>query len=221
MAALEKLYGRPRRPATTDPFELVLWENVGYLVDDAKRTHVFEKLREQVGLTPEAILGAPDPVLIDAVREGGMRPPDRAAKLRHCAEIAEEIGLDRLRRTVRADPAAGRKLLKRFPGFGDPGADKVLLCNRSLVTLAPDSNVLRVLVRLGFGRKEKDYSRTYRAVVEATASELPTDFPWLIRARELLRCHGQELCKRTHPSCDACPLSTKCAAFRTKSFTFF
>ena len=38
-------------------------------------------------------------------------------------------------------------ILKRFPGIGDPGADKILLCSRGAATLAPESNALRVLLR--------------------------------------------------------------------------
>jgi len=221
VAALEKMYGRPPRPAVTDPFEMAIRENVAYLVDDARRAAVFENLRDRVGLTPRAIAGAPDGILTDAVRDGGMRPPDRAAKLKRCAAIADEVGVERLRALVRSDPVAARKLLKRFPGIGEPGADKILLYNRAAITLAPDSNALRVLVRLGFGKSEKDYARTYRSAVEATAAELPTDFRRLVAARKLLRRHGQELCRRSGPRCDACPLATRCVAFRTKSFATF
>ncbi len=219
--ALEKIYGRPGRPAVTDPFEMILWESCAYLVDDARRTEVFRSLREKIGLTPRAILNAPDEALLEAIQGCGMRPPERAARLRRCAEIAETIGLDHLRRAVRRDPAGARKLLKRFPGIANPSADKILLHGRSLITLAPDSNILRVLVRLGFARKEKDYGRTYRSAVEAVAGELLADSSWLIRAHTLLRLHGQELCKRNQPRCETCPLSKRCAAFRTKTFAFF
>ena len=68
---------------------------------------------------------------------------------------------------------------------------------------------------------EKDYGRVYRSAAEATAPELPSTFPKLIAARELLRRHGQELCKRTGPRCEACPLVARCEAFRTKSFATF
>ena len=122
---------------------------------------------------------------------------------------------------MRTDPTAARKLLKKFPGIGEPGADKILLYNRAARSLAPDSNVLRVLVRLGFGKMEKDYARTYRSAAENTAAELPSDFRKLIAARELLRRHGQELCRRTAPRCEACPLSPRCEAFRTRSFAAF
>ena len=217
---LDKTYGRPRGPAITDPFELVVWENAAYLVDEERRARVFRSLRERVGLTPEAVLGAPDSLLIEAIREGGMRPPDRAQKLRRCAELTLAIGLDRLRRAVREDPAGAIKLLKRYPGIGEPGAEKILLWNRSLAALAPGSSGLRVLVRLGFGRKERDYGRTYRSAAEAVAPELPGDFPRLFSTRALLQRHGEEVCRRA-PRCEICPLSKKCVAFRTKSFDSF
>jgi endonuclease III len=221
VSALGKIYGRPPRPAATDPFEMVVWENAAYLVDDARRAEVFGRIRDRIGLTPRAIAGAPDSALIEVLRDSGMRPPDRAARLKRCAEIAEEIGVERLRKAARADPPGARKLLKKFPGIGEPGAEKILLYNEGARTLAPDSNALRVLVRLGFGKMEKDYGRTYRAAVLETAAELPTDFPELIAARELLRRHGQELCRRNDPRCEACPLSPRCSAFRTKSFAAF
>jgi endonuclease III len=221
VAVLTEIHGRPRRPAVTDPFEMALCENAAYLVDDARRAEVFENLRARIGLAPRALAGAPDSILVDAVRAGGMRPQDRAAKLKRCAELAEEIGVERLREMVRTDPVGARKLLKRFPGIGEPGADKILLYNGRARTLAPDSNVLRVLVRLGFGKMEKDYGRTYRSAVEATAAELPSSHPTLIAARELLRRHGQELCHRNHPRCEMCPLSARCEAFRAKSFATF
>ena len=75
---------------------MILWESCAYLVDDAKRTAVFRSLREKIGLTPKAILNVPDEALLDAIQGCGMRPPDRAARLRRCAEIAETIGLESL-----------------------------------------------------------------------------------------------------------------------------
>ncbi|HET7452167.1 MAG TPA: hypothetical protein VFL12_05465 [Thermoanaerobaculia bacterium] len=213
--------GPPNIRRDADPFRMILWENVAYLVDDERRGEVFEELRRRVGLEPRAILSAPEEALVGAVRNGGMRPADRAERLRACAEIALEIGEGALRKAVAGDPALARKLLKRFPGIADPGADRILLYNRRLPTLAPDSNVLRVLVRLGFGRPEKDYGRTYRSAAEAVAPELPADFGILIRARETLRRHGQVLCRRNAPHCDVCPLAARCPALAAGSFPAF
>ncbi len=150
IAALEKLYGKPRPFPSRDPWELILRENAAYLVDDAAREAVFQSLKKRVGISPEAILGAPPARLVDAIREGGMRPSMRAAKLVEGAEIASEVGLVRLRKLAKEGGAEARKALKRFPGVGEPGADRLLLAAGSAAALAPDSNGLRVLVRLGF-----------------------------------------------------------------------
>lgn len=221
IAILEKTYGRPPKPSVTDPFELVVWENCAYLVDDARRAEVFAGIRDRIGLTPKAIAGVPESVLVDVLEGSGMKPSVRAARLNRCAEIAEDIGIARLRSLVRKDPAEARKLLKEFPGIGDPGADRILLYNGTARTLGPDSNALRVLVRLGFAKMERDYGRVYRSVAETAAPELPSTFPKIIAARELLRRHGQELCRRNNPRCEMCPLSARCEAFRTKSFATF
>ena len=218
---LEEAFGRAKERRITEPFQMVLWDSVAYLVDDERRGRVFDELEHRVGLTPGAILSAPDALLLDVLRESGMRPADRAARLKRCAEIAEEIGGERLAKALKTDPALARKLLKKFPGVADPGADKILLYNRRLVTLAPDSSILRVLVRLGFGKKEKDYTRTYKAAAEAVSPELPADFSFLIRTREALRRHGHVLCKTNQPACEVCPLAARCPARAAAAFAWF
>jgi len=208
---LGTFHGHPKPPVTTDPFELILLENAAYLVDDARRAEVFSALKKQVGATPEAILAAPFEKLVAAIRRGGMRPEDRAVKLCEAASLAKEVGVPALRQLMKAAPKDARKILKRFPGIGDPGADKLLLIAGSLATLAPESNGLRVLTRLGYASESKSYAQTYRAVAEAVAPGLPDDPEWLLEAHLLLRRHGQELCKRNEPRCDVCPLSKSCA----------
>ncbi len=207
---LVTFYGRPPRPPAVDPFELVIWENCAYLVDDARRATAFKRLKRAVGLKPAAILATPLPALADFIKEGGMHPARRAEKLHTAANIALDIGTAELRRAIKRSPGEAKKLLRRFPGIGEPGADKILLFCRAQRTLGPDSNALRVLVRLGFGRESDNYQRTYRSAADAVAPDLPADFTWLIKAHQLLRRHGQELCTRAAPRCDACPLAPTC-----------
>jgi len=52
---------------SADGWELVLAENVAYLVDDARRWRALAELRRLVGLAPEQILAAPDEVLCGVV----------------------------------------------------------------------------------------------------------------------------------------------------------
>lgn len=49
---LEKFYGRPQPPKVSDPMELIIFENIAYLVDDERREQVFNTLKKRVGLKP-------------------------------------------------------------------------------------------------------------------------------------------------------------------------
>jgi len=209
LAALEKLYGRPRPPAVTDPLEMILHENVAYLTDDDRRARAWEAFRKRIGTTPEKILAAPRAELVEIAR-AGILPAERVEKIREIASLAiEEFGGD-LDRALDERPADAKQILKRFPSIGDPGAEKILLFSRREAVLALDSNGLRVLLRLGFGTEQKSYAASYRSAQSAAMEELETGFDGLIRAHQLLRRHGQELCRRTHPRCDACPLRRDC-----------
>ena len=209
VAEFEACHGTPEPPITRDPFAAAVLESVAYLVDDDRRRLVFERLRDEVGITPEALLAVPEDELARLIADGGMLPAHRAAKVQKAAAIAAEIGLDELRRQAAA--GTGARLLRRFPGIGEPGADRLMLLAHGKRTLAPDSNALRVLVRLGFGAESEDYTAKYRSAAAAVEPQLPDDYGWLVRAHQLLRRHGQEVCKRSAPRCEVCPLTRLCA----------
>jgi endonuclease III len=209
VAELQSLYGGAAPPSSTDPWELILWENIAYLADDRKRREAMTALRERVGISPEEILKAPREQLLE-VTSRGIVPEQSALKLRKCAEIAlREFGGD-LRGVVKQPLPQAKKALKKFPGIGDPGAEKILLFCHKLPVLALESNGLRVLIRLGFGEEDKNYTTTYRSVRMAVKDQVVEEFPWLIEAHHLLCQHGQELCRRTRPLCDRCPLADNC-----------
>jgi endonuclease-3 len=212
---LESVHGRPKPFRPTDPFEMILWENCAYLVDDVRRRRVYDRLKQATGNLPGRIAGMNPGALAEVIAaDGGMRPPMRAEKLKRAADLAIDIGLTQLRALCRTDPGAARRLLKKFPGIGDPGADKILMVSKSLRTLAPESNGLRVLTRLGFGKDLPEYAKSYRSCELDVAAELPRDPGWLIRAHQLLRQHGQTLCKTSAPRCGHCPLAARCPAAR-------
>jgi len=216
VAALEAFHGPPPAEPVADPFEIILWENCACLVDDARRTAVFRALAAEVGLTPEAILGAPPGTLERVIGAGGMQPERRAAKLRDAAKLAAESGPAALGRLIRESPERARRILKKFPGIGDPGADHILMLSHAMVTLAPESNGLRVLLRLGYGSERGDYAAQYRSVAKAALPELKREWRWLEKARSLLRSHGREVCRRAAPQCETCPLTSSCRWFLSR-----
>jgi endonuclease III len=212
---LEKFYGRPKPPKITDPLELILFENVAYLANDEKRSAAFAALKKKIGTRPEQILKASQKELEEITRMGGIVPELRAKRLRQIAELVHYIFKDDLEGELKKPLAQARKALKKFPTIGDPGAEKILLFTGTYPLLALESNGLRVLVRIGFAEEQKSYSATYRGVQQALAGQLPSRCDALIAARQLLRQHGQELCKRTRPLCEAgCPLTRECNYFQ-------
>jgi endonuclease-3 len=206
--SLAAFHKEPPAPPSTDPFELVLYENVAYLASDDRRDQAFTQLRNTIGTQPEALLAAGRKSL-EAVTALGILKGTSAAKLRACAEIAmHEFGGD-LGWVLNAPVADARRALQRFPGIGQPGAEKILLFAAGHPFLAPDSNGLRVLVRLGLVEQRASYAQTY-AGAQAAAASLDGSAPALQRAHRVLRVHGQTVCKRARPLCPSCPLRNDC-----------
>lgn len=204
---LRKTYGSGTFLEPSDPFALIVWENCAYLVDDQRRAHAFNALASEVGMTPTALVSAGTSRIESAIAEGGMQPTRRAEKVLRCAEIALEHADGDLASTLKSlDSRRRRTLLKRFPGIGEPGADKVLLLCGLEQSPALDSNGLRVLERLGFIDPSPSYASSYRAGVAFVRSQRLDP----LAAFTLLREHGRELCKRTTPYCYRCPLRDNC-----------
>jgi endonuclease-3 len=137
-------------------------------------------------------------------------PEHQSKKLRRCAsimlhELNGDLGPERL-----GDLRAAMKVLRTFPAIGEPGAEKILLFSRLHSLPALDSNGLRVLLRLGYGEETGNYAQDYRAAQRAIRAEIREDRDWLIAMHQLLRRHGQELCRRREPLCGACPLRDGC-----------
>jgi endonuclease-3 len=74
-----------------------------------------------------------------------------------------------------------------------------------------ESNGLRVLMRVSYGRAQKDYNAACRSVQEAMRVELPPDPKDLACAHLLLREHGKTICKTNAPPCRACPAVDLCS----------
>ena len=188
---LERSAGSADPVPSTDGWELVLAENVAYLVDDQRRWRALAELKRRVGLAPEQILAASGQTLRGVV--AGARPAERAERLRQCAELA----------------IAGAPW-RQYPGIGQPGLDRIDLFTGSRAVLALDANALRVLSRLGYGQPGRSYAVSYRQAQAAASARLPATVPAFQRAAQLLRRHGQTVCRRRDPACHDCPIVGDC-----------
>ena len=204
--ALERHYGPPGPPVPIGAYEMILLNNCGYPATDASCGKAFDALKREVGLSPDEILAAPHRKLAGLMRLGGIVPELRAERLKQIAHLVKH--------TFAGDLPLTRKALKMFPTIGDPGADKILLFTRTAAVAAVPSNCLHVPLRLGIGQEKKNYAASYRSAQDSLRAELPEDTDALIRAYLLLKRHGQELCKRSRPLCESCPVSAECAWFQ-------
>jgi endonuclease-3 len=210
---LQAHFGKQKPPKLAGPWEMILWENVAYLADDDRRKQAFQTLGKRVGTKPTQILSASDETLLEVTLHG-ILPEQFADKLRECAKIVLEEFDGDLRPVLTLPFSKAKRALQKFPGIGEPGAEKILLFTRTNPVLALESNGLRVLVRLGFGEEKKSYSTTYRLVQKVAGEGLDKAYSWLIEAYLLLRRHGQELCRRSEPICKKCPLATDCQFYQ-------
>ena|SRR5271157_3309922 len=222
LRALEERYGKQAAVGPSDPYEMILFVNCGYPATDAACSEGYEALRREVGTKPAEILAAPKAKLAKLMRLGGIVPELRSERLKTIAKIVnEEFGGDlkwSLEKLLQEEkkgaekriPCA-KKALKEFPVIGEPGADKILLFAGLAPVAAVPSACIAVPQRILFGDEDKNYAAGYRAAQEAMTAELPATFDARQRAYLLLKRHGAEICKRTKPKCEICPISGSCA----------
>jgi endonuclease-3 len=227
LGALEKHYGAQAIAGPSDPYEMILFVNCGYPATDASCSKGYEALKRDVGTKPEKILAAPKAKLAKLMRLGGIVPELRAERLKTIAKIVnEEFGgdlkwsLEKLMQEEKKGAGKGirlaKKALKEFPVIGEPGADKILLFAGLAPVAAVPSACPAVPQRILFGEEDKNYGAGYRAAQEAMAAELAESFDARQRAYLLLKRHGAEICKRTKPKCEVCPVSAMCEFFLEK-----
>jgi endonuclease III len=211
ISKLEAHHGKPQPPKTNDALGLILYENIAYLSSDEKRDAAFDTLQAEVGLQATQILASPTEKLVAVTRLGGIHAELRAARLKEIAQIVLTDFAGNLDRVLKLPLPQAMKALQKFPAIGVPGAEKILLFSRTAAMLALESNGLRVLLRLGFGEQRKNYAATYAGIQEALRDQIGSDCNFLIKAHLLLRRHGRELCRRSNPACEICPLKSRCA----------
>jgi endonuclease III len=226
--ALEHLYGPQKAAGPTDPYEMILFLNCGYPAADASCIKGFVALRREVGLAPDEILGASHATLTALMRLGGIMPAERAERLQDIARaVQRDCGGDlkaTLKRWMREETQrpgqgirAAKRLLQQFPVIGEPSAEKILLFGKLAPVAAVPSAFVQVPVRLWHGDAGTSYSVDYRKAREILRAGLPESFAARQRAYLLLKKHGQEICKRSTPRCEICPVTGHCAYLRARA----
>jgi endonuclease III len=208
---LESFYGKLRAGAPTDPYEFLIWWHCGYPPSEERCEKGWQALTSQIGIAPKRLASSSTAKISAALAAGGMVPAVRTERIKEiAASVDAEHDGDLRSALARLSPAQARKLLKTFPGIGDPGADRILLFARISPIAAVPSAYPHVLVRVALGSKDEKYAASY-AAAQSMLNALPVEFDARMRGYLLLSRHGRELCKRTKPACERCPLRSMCA----------
>lgn len=230
---LEQTYGPQKLAGPTDPYEMIVFLNCGYPASDEACTKGFDALKREVGVEPKQLLAVTRTKLAKVMRPSVMVPAACAARLKDIAgRVRNELDGDltaalekriedaqgkprNLARENHLKPA--KKLLQEFPTIGEPSAEKILLFSGLAPVAAVPSAFVGVPVRLFAGEPGKNYAADYRVAREILDTGLPQSFEARQRAYVLLKKHGQEICKRSKPKCEICPLTAHCAYLQAKA----
>jgi endonuclease III len=209
--SLESNYGALDPSAPTDPYEFLIWWHCGYPASEERCAKGWASLTGEVGIAPQQLASAPTTRLVAALKAGGMVPDLRASRLKDiAARVQGEYGGDLRAALSRLSIPQARRALKAFPGIGNPGADRILLFSRLSPVAAVPSACPHVLVRVLNGPEGQKYVAIY-AAAQRMLNTLPATFDQRIRGYLLVARHGHELCKRSKPLCERCPLRSRCA----------
>ena len=158
-----------------------------------------------MGLKPTNLLSASTEQLVKITKLGGIHPELRAQSLKEIAHIVLNDFAGDLSSALKLPLKQAIKELKKFPSIGEPGAEKILLFTKTHPVLALESNGLRVLLRLGFGKEGKNYSASYASVREALKDQIGDDCEFSDSRASVVAATWKARCAETNnPACGDC-----------------
>lgn len=218
--ALESFHGPQTATSPADPYLFLVWWHCGYPPSEERCSQGWKALNAEVGVAPDDLLSAPSTRLARVLRAGGIVPDVRARRLKELARRISTAFPGSLHAQLRALPLReARAALRKFPGIGNPGADRILLFGDIAPVAAVPSACPHVLVRIESGRESAAYTVIYARAQRTLEAQLPATGSDRRRAYLLLQRHGRTLCKRTNPRCSACPVAADCAFFAAATRT--
>jgi len=183
------------------PFQNLVAVILSQNTSDKNSTRAYIGLLKKFGkITPETLKKARVEEIREAIRPGGLYNL-KARRLKELAEIFDKINIKKLKRMGREE---ARKELMRIKGIGQKSADVFLNYVLGKPSFPIDTNIKRVVRRLGWVEEKASYEEM-RKVLE---SKIPEKL-WG-KAHELLIRLGRDLCKPKNPKCGECLIREFC-----------
>jgi endonuclease-3 related protein len=166
-------------------------------------------LRASGAWSAEGLASLPQDAVADLVRPSGHFNVKARKVQEFCRVLVEEYGgsVDRL---LEGEPEELRTRLLGVWGIGPETADAMTLYAARKPTFVVDAYSYRLLERLDLAPHEAPGQRRYEVFRRFLLNRVGPDVERLNEWHALIVRHGQQVCTRSNPRCDECPLLDGC-----------
>jgi len=190
-----------------DPFKNLIIGVLSQNTSDRNSVKAYIGLVKQFKkITPPVLAKAPFEQIRDAIRPGGLYNL-KAKRIKNLSQaILNRYGGD-LTKITRLKKKRAREELLSFSGIGPKTADVFIgYCMKSGEALPIDTNIKRVVGRIGIVRKGAGYDEIRKLL----RRKLPSGKE--LKGHEFLIRLGRDFCKPQNPLCSDCPVRTICVS---------
>ncbi len=194
-----------------DPFKNLIIGILSQNTSDRNSTRAYMGLIKEFGkITPEILAKAPLNKIKNAIKPGGLYNL-KAKRIKKLAEIILKKYNGDLTKITKLPEEKAREELLKLPGIGPKTADVFIGYCMKKDTLPIDTNIERVVKRIGVVHKNAKYEEIQKALNRIVPPEQR------LRCHELLIRLGRDFCKVRNPLCERCPIRSICRYFSTKN----
>lgn len=202
-------HGIDERRDFRDPFKNLVIGILSQNTNDRNSTRAYLSLKEKLGdITPRKVYGSSLKEIRDAIKVGGLYNI-KAKRIKQLAKIViEKFGGD-LSKLLKLSEEEARRILRELPGIGEKTTDVFLAYCMNRPTFPIDTNVARVITRIGIVPGKMGYEKMREISLKLISPE------FRVRAHELFLRLGRDYCRARKPLCPSCPIRKLCE-FKSK-----
>jgi endonuclease-3 len=179
-----------------NPFQLLLAVVLSaQTTDKAVNKALAPLFSERPNFSPQDLVAMGEKKFLGVIKSIGLAP----TKAKNSVALARQ-----LLQLHNGEVPLDRKSLEDLPGVGRKTANVVLNVVAGMPTMAVDTHVARVSVRLGLARRTENRLQIEEDLLKIVPKE------WGVQAHHLLIFHGRYHCTARAPKCAACPVANQC-----------
>ncbi len=202
LARLEQRFNMELERSDQDPFVLLIATILSQNTNDRNSHRAFQKLEESFVITPENLAAVEPKKLKPSIQVAGLSNIKSHRIVEVSKTVLEKFG-GNLNPLFSLPLEEARNSLMSIEGVGPKTADVVLLFAGNRDVMPVDTNIFRVVDRVGLV-KGRNYEHTRKALEQLTPSgKIKVMHVLLIRL-------GREICKPLRPLCQICPINDLC-----------